>query len=191
MPDDQPGAAYSNSVLRVVAASFIGTTIEWYDFFIYGTAAALVLGKQFFPDASPVAGSLAAFATPDAVYLSQSTAGSFVTFVYAPRADLPPTSVEGVGLLLTQFRGELAPEFVGKMLGPGTTVTELRVGTGRALWIAGAPHVLLYRDAQGNVRDDTLRLAGNTLLWERDGVLLRIESALSQDQAVRIAESVR
>src|SRR5678815_3133066 len=48
---------------RVAVASAVGTAIEWYDFFIYGTAAALVFGPQFFPRASPLAGTLAAFAT--------------------------------------------------------------------------------------------------------------------------------
>jgi MFS family permease len=50
-------------VRRVALASAIGTTIEWYDFFIYGTAAAVVFGPQFFPQVSEVAGRLAAFAT--------------------------------------------------------------------------------------------------------------------------------
>src|SRR4051794_34668475 len=50
-------------VRRAVASSFVGTAIEWYDFFIYGTAAALVLGPQFFPTGSDLAATLAAFAT--------------------------------------------------------------------------------------------------------------------------------
>ncbi|MGH3436007.1 MAG: MFS transporter [Sciscionella sp.] len=48
---------------RVVAASLIGTTIEWYDFFLYGSAAALVFNKLFFPNATPMTGTLLAFAT--------------------------------------------------------------------------------------------------------------------------------
>ena len=48
---------------RVAFASAIGTTIEWYDFFIYGTAAAVVFAPQFFPQVSPLAGTLASFAT--------------------------------------------------------------------------------------------------------------------------------
>ncbi|WP_225822612.1 MFS transporter [Streptomyces naphthomycinicus] len=50
-------------MLRLAAASLAGTAIEFYDFFVYGTAAALILGPLFFPTFSPVAATLAAFGT--------------------------------------------------------------------------------------------------------------------------------
>jgi MFS transporter, MHS family, shikimate and dehydroshikimate transport protein len=53
----------TQSVRKVAAASFVGTTIEWYDFFLYGTAAALVFGDLFFPEAEPLVGTLLAFST--------------------------------------------------------------------------------------------------------------------------------
>ncbi|RYF60854.1 MAG: MFS transporter [Comamonadaceae bacterium] len=48
---------------KVLGASFIGTAIEWYDFFIYGAAASMIFGPQFFPSEDPMTGTLAAFAT--------------------------------------------------------------------------------------------------------------------------------
>jgi len=53
----------TRSIKAVAAASFIGTTIEWYDFFLYGTAAALVFGDLFFPNAEPLIGTLLALST--------------------------------------------------------------------------------------------------------------------------------
>ena len=53
--------AKGSSVRLVAVASFIGTTIEWYDFFLYGTAAALVFNRLFFPTFDPLMGTLAAF----------------------------------------------------------------------------------------------------------------------------------
>jgi MHS family shikimate/dehydroshikimate transporter-like MFS transporter len=51
------------SIRRVAFASFIGTTIEWYDFFLYGTASALIFNKLFFPNYDPLTGTLASFGT--------------------------------------------------------------------------------------------------------------------------------
>jgi metabolite-proton symporter len=52
-----------SSIVKVVFASLIGTAVEWYDFFLYGSAAALVFGALFFPDADPVNATLLAFGT--------------------------------------------------------------------------------------------------------------------------------
>jgi MHS family shikimate/dehydroshikimate transporter-like MFS transporter len=51
------------SMRTVVAASAVGTTIEWYDFLIYGTAASIVLNKLFFPTVNPLTGTLLSIAT--------------------------------------------------------------------------------------------------------------------------------
>jgi metabolite-proton symporter len=51
------------AVGKVVLASFVGTAVEWYDFFLYGTAAALVFSRLFFPDLDPAAGLLASLGT--------------------------------------------------------------------------------------------------------------------------------
>jgi metabolite-proton symporter len=56
-------ASAPSSVRKVIVASLIGTSLEWYDFFIYGTAAALVFNKIFFPSFEPLVGTLLAFTT--------------------------------------------------------------------------------------------------------------------------------
>ncbi len=58
-----PPASSSASIHKVAIASFIGTTIEWYDFFLYGTASALIFGRLFFPNYDPLTGTLASFGT--------------------------------------------------------------------------------------------------------------------------------
>ena len=56
-------AEHSAQLRKAVIASTIGTTIEWYDFFLYGTAAGLIFGKLYFPNQEPLAATLAAFGT--------------------------------------------------------------------------------------------------------------------------------
>ena len=60
VPPAPPGPALRSS-RKVATASLVGTTIEWYDFFIFGTAAALVFNQVFFPSVDPVTGTLSAF----------------------------------------------------------------------------------------------------------------------------------
>ena len=65
------------SVRQVVTASLVGTTIEWYDFFIYGTAAALIFNQLFFPGSEPLAGTLLAFGTYAVGFAARPFGGIF------------------------------------------------------------------------------------------------------------------
>ena len=56
-------AEHSAELRRAVIAATVGTTIEWYDFFLYGTAAGLVFGKLYFPNSDPLSATLLAFGT--------------------------------------------------------------------------------------------------------------------------------
>ncbi|HZR98624.1 MAG TPA: hypothetical protein VFE37_07960 [Chloroflexota bacterium] len=138
---------------------------------------------------------------PDEVYLGEPQPGGQVVLLYRPRAgpDVPPG--EGIGLLLTEFRGDLLPPpgtygkglapDSGKGLGPGTQLEELSVNGGRGYWIEGWQHLYFYRDPAGQVRQGTTRLVGNVLLWEQGDLTLRLEAGISRAEALRIAASVR
>ena len=60
---------------RVIVASLIGTSLEWYDFFLYGTAAALVFNQLFFPSFDPTVGTLLAFATAAVGFVARPLGG--------------------------------------------------------------------------------------------------------------------
>jgi metabolite-proton symporter len=64
-------------IRRAVLSSFIGNSIEYYDFFVYGMAAALVFGKVFFPTVSPLAATLASFATFSVGFIARPLGGVF------------------------------------------------------------------------------------------------------------------
>ena len=67
-----------NRIRTVALASFIGTTIEWYDFFLYGTAAALVFNKLFFPTFDPLSGTLASFGTYAVGFVARPIGGILI-----------------------------------------------------------------------------------------------------------------
>ena len=70
-PADAPAIRPVNSATRVATASFIGTAIEFYDFYVYATAAALVIGPVFFPQTSGTAQMLSAFLTFGIAFLAR------------------------------------------------------------------------------------------------------------------------
>ncbi|QIM50305.1 MHS family MFS transporter [Pusillimonas sp. DMV24BSW_D] len=69
------GARSRRQYVTAGIASMMGTTIEWYDFFLYGTAAALIFNKIFFPDIDPLMGTLAAFATYSVGFFARPLGG--------------------------------------------------------------------------------------------------------------------
>lgn len=73
--DAQGPAPAPRGLRKVVLASLVGTTIEWYDFFLYGTAAALVFNRLFFPQADPLTGALLAFTTYALGFLARPLGG--------------------------------------------------------------------------------------------------------------------
>src|SRR5690606_32965191 len=68
-------AAVARQPVRAATAAFVGTTIEWYDFYIYATAAALVFGKVFFPNTDPFISTMASFGTFAAGFLARPLGG--------------------------------------------------------------------------------------------------------------------
>lgn len=148
-----------------------------------------------FPIAVP---SLPGFADPRQVYLRGAGDTAMVSFVYPAFADLPGGEVPGVGALLTQFPGSTNRGLIMKGLsgldnGQTTSIEAVTVGGNAGFWIADAPHgvLLVCNDQEEECREERYRLAGNVLLWEDDGITLRIESALSREEALAIAESMR
>jgi hypothetical protein len=132
---------------------------------------------------------------PDEIYLLDQDEGAMVSFVYPAAPGLPASDETGVGALLIQFRGEADRDMVEKGLPrDGTQETHLEpvsVGGEPGFWISGAPHgFFVVCHGAGECRQEWYRLAGNVLLWEQDGVTLRLESALSLEDALAIAESV-
>ncbi len=66
---------------RAALAALVGTVLEWYDFIIYGTAAAIVLNKVFFPSIDPLMGTLAVFATYAVGFLARPLGGLLLGYL--------------------------------------------------------------------------------------------------------------
>jgi hypothetical protein len=137
----------------------------------------------------------AALGEPDAIYV-ESGPGR-VTLVYrtpgaGQRAGIPESPVlSGVSAVVVELNASFEPNLLGKVVGPGTTIENVVVNGQPGVWLAGQPHQIFYRETNGNIQPDTLRLASNTLVWNERAVAYRIEAQLSRDDALRIAASFR
>lgn len=128
---------------------------------------------------------------PDEVYLRSVPGSTAVSFVYKVRPGIPVSPQAGVAAIVTEFAGATVDEnFFGKVLDRTTTLEKVTVNGQPGFWIQGAPHFFFY-NANGTVLQETLRLAGNTLIWTQGSLLLRLEAQIDRDTAIRIGQSVR
>jgi hypothetical protein len=132
-----------------------------------------------------------ALAPPDGAYLLGGDNGTIVTLAY--RATDGQATLAGTDLALTVMavRGDASEPLIGKALGPGTSLEPVLVAGSRGWWIAGAPHEILFLRPDGTVGVQPAAVAGDTLVFSREGTLYRLESALGRDATIAIAESMR
>jgi len=126
---------------------------------------------------------------PDAAYVDPLKANQ-VALVWGPRPDLPATLDPGVGLLLMSFDGLIEDEYFGKFVDSGATLVPADVGGMDGYWFSGAPHVFFYERTGGGFVDDDRRWVGQALVWSDGTITNRIETSLSEEDAIRIATSL-
>lgn len=110
---------------------------------------------------------------------------------YAPDLGFAAVALkhEGEPVLLVELHGGQF-EFGKKFTADATSFEETRVGAAFALWLEGAPHIVMWKGPDGVIRERTLRIAGNVLLWEQKGKTLRLEGELEKDEALELARSI-
>lgn len=122
---------------------------------------------------------------PEAAYIS----GRRAALVWSSGPGLPATSSDGVGLLVSEFRGLVESGYYEKLITSNTVVTRVTVNGSPGFWISGEPHFFYYVDPDGDRVEDTHREVGNALIWSTGEVSYRLESGLDMAEAIRLAES--
>lgn len=149
--------------------------------------AALTLGEPIAVAEAPF--TVEALGPPEAAY--ESAAGSVVSVVYRADDGLAEMDGAGIGLLVQRIEGELDATMVEKLVEEvGARVTPVTIGSADGFWIEGPPHLVRYLAPDGGVRAEMTRLVGDTLVWQHDGILYRMESALGLAESRRLAASV-
>ena len=122
--------------------------------------------------------------SPDDVYLDRRVPGGMVSLVYGSESHLR--------LLATEFLGSGAPQLIQKKVQEGTRVDQVSVDGEPGIWVGGPPHVFMYEYAFGDVREESIRLSGNALVWQYGRMTLRLEGEdLTKAEALRIASKMR
>ena len=122
---------------------------------------------------------------PDEVYAGEPPDEESITLVYGARSGLPPLGGTGIGLVLTESPGDVGSAYFREGERPEAGLQRARVGGKPGYWVpAGRGVSSLAGRAEA-------RLHGSVLLWEQEGVALRLEADIPKQEAIRIAGSVR
>ena len=122
------------------------------------------------------------FGPPDELYVTDAPSGGRVDVLYRSGSALP--------LLLTEFRGDTEAPLIRKSVGDDVAVEPVTIDGHEGVWLEGGPHTITFLDEDGDPITDNTRLAGNTLIWERGNLTLRLESELTKEEAIEIGEVV-
>jgi hypothetical protein len=113
-----------------------------------------------------------------------------LTMVWPPSPTNPEIAGTGVGLLVTEFQGTVDSAYYEKSVNAGTTLEAVTVDGHRGYWISGEPHELFYTDPNGNFVDEARRIVGRVLIWADADLTYRLETSLSKNEAIALAESI-
>lgn len=141
-----------------------------------------------FPAALPEAAWLPA---PETVLFGEPPPGGQVAVIYPSTTELPAIEETRIGMILTIFRGDTSGGLVTKNVREGTSVEPVDVHGAPGYWISGTPHAIMYLSESLPEVQVVVRLARSTLVWERQGLIYRIESGLTRERAVEVAETLR
>ena len=170
---DPPGTASASTTTTPVPELGLGAPVSIDE----------AMSNTGLPDPTP-----ALLGDPQSVHVEQPPARGQIVLVYAPSPILPESSVTGAGALVSVLPAHIEDGFFQKTLGD-STVQSVDVGGAVGYWIEGTPHQLLF-EFGNEVLPDTLRLATNTLLWQRGDYVYRLEADITLETALRIAASV-
>ena len=122
---------------------------------------------------------------PDESYFRQSP--GVLTLVYHPRPGLPATSDPEVGALVMEANASVSQSSFSKLIAPGGNLQPVTVNGGSGFWISGAPHGFFFYTRSNSGQTDQFRLAGDVLIWNQGALVVRIESALDESKALKVA----
>jgi hypothetical protein len=158
------------------------------------SAGPLLVGELTTLDAAraamPAVVPAAAFGSPDEIWFD-GKAGGVTSLVYRARPGLPAAKhTAGIGLLIQEFTGD-GSGFLHKYLTNGSHAEQVAVGPHDGVFITGGSHFLAYDATNGEGETADGRLVGNALVFQREGLTIRIEGNLPRGRMVAIGASLR